>query len=281
MKKLFTLFVALTAVMSLSAKKIYLAANSDWTSYDAVFFVHSWQNGVEGDADAKLALEEGEEFIFSAEIPDAHDRIIFVRAQGESESIPWDSENLWNKTADLEIPEDKDCFWLVGWDFGVWMQNGERPAVSIVGDFEGDATWGSGAHPMTKIDDLTASVTFNINKVDTFEMKVWVEGSYISENGEKKNEEFTNYLIHRDYNHSDKVNVVNDGKNFKLAVDVAGDYTFTWSYFTHTLVVTFPDTTTAVDEINTNAKAIKRIVNGQLVIEKNGVYVNALGQPIR
>ncbi len=38
---------------------------------------------------------------------------------------------------------------------------------------------------------------------------------------------------------------------------------------------------TSIDAINSNATAVKRIVNGQLVIEKNGVLYNALGNIVK
>ena len=41
MKKIFSLFVAVMAICSLSAKTIYLQVNDDWKSFGAVFFVHS------------------------------------------------------------------------------------------------------------------------------------------------------------------------------------------------------------------------------------------------
>ena len=140
MRKIFSFFVAVMAVSSLSAKSIYLQVNDDWKSFGAVFFVHSW--GGAADADAKLALVEGEEYLFSAEIPNDNNNLLFVRAQGECESIPsWDSENLWTKTSDLVIPEGKDCYYLVGWTDGAWLSHGERPAVSIVGNFNGDRNY--------------------------------------------------------------------------------------------------------------------------------------------
>ncbi|MBQ9144180.1 MAG: hypothetical protein IJX60_04450, partial [Paludibacteraceae bacterium] len=147
MRKIFSFFVAVMAVSSLSAKSIYLQVNDDWKSFGAVFFVHSW--GGAADADAKLALVEGEEYLFSAEIPDDNNNLLFVRAQGDSQSIPWDTENLWTQTSDLVIPEGKDCYYLVGWTDGAWLAHGDSPAISIVGNFKGDETWGSGAHPMT------------------------------------------------------------------------------------------------------------------------------------
>ena len=274
MKKVFTLFVALMAVVSLSAKKVYLAANDSWKEAEAVLFVHSW--GGENIDPVQMSLVEGEEYLFEAEIPDGNKNLLFARMAPGSTTIDWGT--VWTKTADLELPDDKDCFWMIGWTQGTWLIKGERPAVSLVGNFEGDATWGEGAHPMVAAgDNQSASVTFNI-PAGEYEMKVWVAGQYLSLNGEGE----SLFGIHRDWNHADNVNLVGDGRNFKLTADITGEYTFTWSYFKRNLVVTFPSTTPTeiVNAVDTN-KAVKRIVNGQLVIERDGVRYNALGTEVR
>ena len=274
MRKIFPFFVAVMAVSSLSAKSIYLQVNDDWKSFGAVFFVHSW--GGAADADAKLALVEGEEYLFSAEIPNDNNNLLFVRAQGDSQSIPWDTENLWTKTSDLVIPEGKDCYYLVGWTDGAWLSHGDSPAISIVGNFKGDETWGSGAHPMTIAGDkASASVTFAL-EAGAYEMKVWLEGLYLSLNGEGE----TLYQIHRDWNHADNVNMVNSGRNFEFVADQAGDYTFTWTFASQNLVVAFPVLST-VETIQTEGKTLKRIVNGELRIIRDGKTFNALGAEVK
>ena len=276
MRKIFSFFVAVMAVSSLSAKSIYLQVNDDWKSFGAVFFVHSW--GGAADADAKLALVEGEEYLFSAEIPNDNNNLLFVRAQGDSQSIPWDNENLWTKTSDLVIPEGKDCYYLVGWTDGAWLSHGDSPAISIVGNFKGDETWGSGAHPMTIAGDkASASVTFALN-AGTSEMKVWLEGFYLSLNGEGE----TLYQIHRDWNHADNVNMVNSGRNFELVADQAGDYTFTWTFASQNIEVNFPEKIPSpVENIQTEGKSVKRIVNGELRIIRDGKTFNALGAEVK
>lgn len=276
MRKIFSFFVAVMAVSSLSAKSIYLQVNDDWQSFGAVFFVHSW--GGAADADAKLALVEGEEYLFSAEIPNDNNNLLFVRAQGDSQSIPWDTENLWTKTSDLVIPEGKDCYYLVGWTDGAWLAHGDSPAISIVGNFKGDETWGSGAHPMTIAGDkASASVTFAL-EAGAYEMKVWLEGFYLSLNGEGE----TLYKIHRDWNHADNVNMVNSGRNFELVADQAGDYTFTWTFASQNIEVSFPEKIpTPVENIQTDGKTLKRIVNGELRIIRDGKTFNALGAEVK
>ncbi len=275
MRKILSLFVAVLLVSSLSAKTIYLHANDDWKSFGAVFFIHSW--GGAADADVMMALVENEMYLFSADIPDDNNNLLFIRAQGESESIPWGTENLWTQTADLEIPEGKDCYFLVGWTDGAWIAHDDNPAASIVGNFNGDETWGQGAHPMTIAEDkTTATVTFALTE-GTYEMKVWLEGFYLSLNGEGE----TMYQIHREWNHADNVNIVNEGRNFEFVADQTGDYTFTWTFASQNLEVTFPDIPSAIGNIQTDGKTLKRIVNGELRILRDGKSFNALGAEVK
>lgn len=273
MKKIFSLFVAITAVVSLSAKTIYLHVNDDWKSFGAVFFVHAW--GGTADVDAKLVAVDGNDYLFSAEIAD-NNNLLFVRAQGECESIPWDSENLWNKTADQEIPEGKDCYWLVGWEDALWLEHSERPTVAIVGNYAEDMWGANETNTMTPAEDNAgASVTLALT-AGTYEIKVLVEGFYMSLNGEGE----TLFNIHRDYNHADNVNMINDGRNFQLTADMDGNYTFKWNYASRNLEVTFP-VASGIENTKMEGKAVKRIVDGQLYIIRGDKSFNALGAEVR
>ncbi|MBQ7631646.1 MAG: hypothetical protein IJS82_02680 [Paludibacteraceae bacterium] len=63
--------------------------------------------------------------------------------------------------------------------------------------------------------------------------------------------------------------------------DKEGEYKFTWVFGSNTFVFTFPATTpTAIDETDVKAKAVKLIENGMLIIEKNGVRYNVMGQAL-
>ena len=66
----------------------------------------------------------------------------------------------------------------------------------------------------------------------------------------------------------------------KITTTVAGDYTFTYNYNSNELTVTYPSAT-ALDNTADEAKAVKRIVNGQLVIEREGKLFNALGAEVK
>ena len=283
MKKIFSFFVALTAVVSLSAKTVYLnTASSDWADADAVTFIHAW-GGEVTTTNVQMLPVEGDSTILSAECDDNNTSIVFVRMPAGSTAIVWDGDGkYWNKTADQVIPDGQNMFTVTGFENeianGDWSTYGEvvLPSVSIVGNFEGDATWGQGSHPMTPAEDnLSASVTFTIPAA-TYEMKVWVDGNYLSLNGADD----TMYRIHRDWNHADNVNLVNNGRNFEFVADVTGDYTFTWTYASQNLVVTFPELT-GIENTNADAKAVKRVINGQLVILRDGKTFNALGAEMK
>ena len=74
--------------------------------------------------------------------------------------------------------------------------------------------------------------------------------------------------------------IVSGDGNLTIAVDKTGDYTFTWTYESNVLSVTYP-TATAIDNTEAATKAVKRIVNGQLVIEREGKLFNALGAEVK
>ena len=74
--------------------------------------------------------------------------------------------------------------------------------------------------------------------------------------------------------------VVSGDGDLTLAADVAGDYKFTWTYATNTLVVTYP-TSPAIDNTVVGAKAVKVVRDGMLLIEKDGKTYNVLGTVVR
>lgn len=277
MRKIFSLFVALTAVVSLSAKTIYLnTASSDWAEADAVTFVHAW-GGAETTTNVQMTPVENHPAVLSIDLPDDQTSMLFVRMAPGSTEINW--EENWGKTVDLDIPEDKNQFTVIGWTesvaYGMWLQFDVLPMVAIVGSF-GEGTWGP-VYVMTPADDLaSAGVTIENLPAGTYEMKVWVDGYYLSLNGEGE----SLFRIHRDWNHADHVNLINDGRNFEFVADVTGNYAFTWTYATLDLVVTFP-TAAGIENANANTKAVKCIVNGQLRILRDSKTFNALGAEVK
>ena len=98
------------------------------------------------------------------------------------------------------------------------------PTIGIKGAWDSWTT-----HTLEKAsDDLTASATVNITEAGEYEFGVDKNSSFIA-NGE---------TISRASN-SSIIADANTG-NMKLNADVAGDYTFTWTYASNTLEVTYP-----------------------------------------
>ena len=119
MKKTFYLFIALCSTLMLSAKTIYLNTGGQelWGKDAPAFFAHSW--GAQ-DSDVQLSLVSGD--VFKGDIPDGNSNILFVRMPGGSTAINWDTR--WNKTGDLTIPADMDCYTITGWgdNDGQWSK---------------------------------------------------------------------------------------------------------------------------------------------------------------
>lgn len=279
MRKIFSFFVAVMAVVSMSAKTVYLnTASSNWADDNAVTFIHAWGGEVTTTNVKMLPVAEGSA-ILSAECDDNNTDLVFVRMAPGSTAIDWD--NHWGKTGDQGIPGDKNQFTVIGWAenqaYGIWGTYGILPTVALVGSYA-EGMWGANAtNIMTPAyDNATAAVTLNLT-AGTYDIKVWVDGYYMSLNGA----DGSKFGLHRDWNHADHVDLINTGRDFQLTADVAGDYTFTWDYTTLDLVVTFPELPTAVETIQTEGKAVKRIVNGELRIIRDGKTFNALGAEVR
>ena len=103
-------------------RTIYLNTKNLWHSDNAKFYVHSWGNTVEQDI--AMSLHVG--YVYKVYVPDNNDKIIFIRMAPAATSFSWESEYLWNQTADLVIPLDKDCYTIQGWgaNQGKWTTYG-------------------------------------------------------------------------------------------------------------------------------------------------------------
>ena len=119
-KKIGSFILLACCTMMLQAKTIYLnTGGSDlWNQAGAVFFVHSWGTG---DHDIKMDYLTGD--IYEVTIPDGDNCIIFLRQAENSTGVDWD--NCWNKTGDLSIPSDKNCFHITAWGEGTKVCPGD------------------------------------------------------------------------------------------------------------------------------------------------------------
>ena len=116
MKKYFAILVVAMLVSPLGAKTIYFSPGP-WAVDGPVYFAHSWGSG---DSDDKL--EPFADDIYSVEIPDGNNSIIFVRMPSGSTSLDWNKK--WNQTGDLSIPSGKNCYAITGWGDtdGTWSE---------------------------------------------------------------------------------------------------------------------------------------------------------------
>ena len=121
MKKIYALLAAVVCGMAINAKTIYLNTGgaSLWNQADAVFFAHSWDAE---DNDVQMTLVSGD--IYSAEIPEGNNHILFVRMPAGSATLDWDKK--WNQTSDLQIPSGMDTYTITGWGDadGTWSSSG-------------------------------------------------------------------------------------------------------------------------------------------------------------
>lgn len=104
------------------------------------------------------------------------------------------------------------------------------PVVKLAGSFN-DWT-GALLTPNEDYTEASVKVNFAADSWPLFKMIVDEAWLGLPMDGEN------NYLFHRDWN---AVAISDAGENIQLKADFEGEYTFTWTYATNTLTITFPD----------------------------------------
>lgn len=110
---------------------------------------------------------------------------------------------------------------------------------------------------------------------NNYAFKVVFDGDqWLSNNG---------YWITRENHSVSALGATGEGENLIFRPDVLNKaYTFTWTYATGTLDVTFPaDTPSAIDNTAADGQTVKFIQNGMLFIQKNGTIYNVLGEVVK
>ena len=151
---------------------------------------------------------------------------------------------------------------------GVFVVKGDYaklPKVGLAANFNG-WNWAENLLVPAK-DSLSASFKVNLGVTDTIRLKIVSDGNWLSLNGA----EDTEYQIHRAWPKAEHVNIINDGRNFALTTDKAGDYIFTWTYADSTITVTFP-------ELESFAVTVTAPTNGTITV-KNGE--DAISAPVQ
>ena len=141
-----------------------------------------------------------------------------------------------------------------------------KPTIKMHGNFTGE--WATTSAFALAGNKETASLVLNL-AANSFEfgMRIGGDGNWTA-NGAAFTRASASHEV-----------VAGDG-NLKLTADQAGDYTFTWTFATNTLTVTFP-TATGINDIENGEKAVKELRNGQLFIIKGEKTYNVLGQEVR
>lgn len=234
MRKLLSLFVAALFSVTMFAADSYTAAGSS-----AVLFGKTWDAAVVAN---DLSLVEGTTYQLvkeGVELPAV--TIQFKICEDHKWDKAYPASNY-----DLDIVESGIYDVTITFDASkgnegvsaVAEKKGEAvvvPSVAIKGSWDAkgayDATWNGGAAYDFKIaeDKKTASYACTLTSLTDYNFGLEIGGAWRS-----------NGAITIDREHS-SVNFVAGSDNAKLTVDAAGEYTFTWTYETGTLVVTYPE----------------------------------------
>ncbi|MGM9745691.1 MAG: hypothetical protein ACI30H_01830 [Paludibacteraceae bacterium] len=215
MKKVLLSMLALGMSVSMFGATIYLntGGNSLWNQSNATF-----KESISGQAMTKV---DGTADYFSVEIESTQTQVHFQRLSPEG--------SVWNETSDLTIESGKDCFTITGWNspWGEWsVYTKPAPYFALHGNFTG--TWGTSPFSISD-DETTATLTISM-KAGEYEFGARING--------EANWTSNGLTVTRDQN-SVNFNTTGSGNN-KLTADIDGDYTFTYTFATNILVVTYP-----------------------------------------
>lgn len=185
---------------------------------------------------------------------DQDKNVCFILDAAGDVTVNFKTDEVFTLAGDFAIPEVK----LIGIDG--WEAATDAIELEAAGD-------GKSA---SKVLNLTGSwYDFKVIRADEFLGKENEDG---------------NYTIKSDWNWVDGLKRDYEGlKSISLLPDGSGDYTFTWTFATGKLEVTYPEKggATAISNTETEVKAQKVIENGQIFILKNGVKYNVLGASVK
>ncbi len=234
MRKIFSLFVAALVCVSTFATTYTVAGDSE-----AVFGM-SWSPT---SAANDMTLVEGSTYQFvktgvelfkctiKFKVCEDHGWTVAYPAQDYELSIP--AAGIYDITITFDAGESK----AVNATAEKKGDSNLLPSIMMHGNFTG--TWTNTAEFTVADDQATASLAITLAKGSySFGMRIGGEGNWTS-NGSAFTRENNSYVI-------------NSGNgNLSLAADASGEYTFTWTFETNTLAITFPQATDEPDpEIN-------------------------------
>ena len=139
------------------------------------------------------------------------------------------------------------------------------PVIAMHGNFLGE--WKDTENFTLAADEATATLTLTIAE-GNYEFGVRIDGTWTSNGVEFTRENASS-------------EIVAGSGNLKLAADVAGEYTFTWTFETNTLAITFPVVETALDNVDAVVAPTKIFKNGQILVVREGVAYDLVGRIVK
>lgn len=109
-----------------STQTIYLNAGV-WNADNPVFVAHSYAGESVADKVMEKCADDCSGNIYKAEVPASHTNVIFLRENTGTTGDWWICGNLWNRTAELTIPENSNLFTITDWNNGgTYTCNGDN-----------------------------------------------------------------------------------------------------------------------------------------------------------
>lgn len=145
------------------------------------------------------------------------------------------------------------------------------PTIAMHGNFAGASSWNDTENFTIAADEKTATLVMNLEARSDYEfgMRIGGKGDWTA-NGAAFARESNSAVIEKGTG------------NITLIADVAGEYTFTWTYATNTLTITFPaKSTVGFENIEAAENPVKFIENGKLYIIREGNVYDATGARVK
>ena len=286
MKKLFFLVALMAGIMATNVnatRTIYLDATM-WNVDNPVYAVRVWTQSDADGADYWFTAVSGEAGIFTADIRDDAKYAIFCRKNpNDGEVMNTAFGGAWNR-AYAEIPTDKNMFTITAWtggegenqSLGSWSNKGQAaPIADVIVKVKKPATWGSiylwawDSKDATFMAQFTAWPGVAGKDLGNGWFQVTVKDDawfkFTSGPGESILESTAAHCVAAHcFTISDQTQ--KGGMNQDEYILVDADCSAV---------------PTAISNTEVEGVAVKRIVNGQMVIVRDGKTFNALGTEIR
>lgn len=182
---------------------------------------------------------------FSVELWNEDSQRLDTIAEDVYQPSPWDGKRNYPaegiELGNILVPEagiytirlkNMRDFSRCGVDSVTFTYASDLPSAAAKGGWD---SWANVLEFTLAKDAKTASVKKTFNKGDEFEFKMLINGT------EDENFRANGWWFKRDA--TTATGITGNGNNMKIIADYTGEYTFTWTFATNTLAVTFPEPT--------------------------------------